>query len=294
MIKQSHEEAQKTAKVSLAGNLFMAVSKGIAGYFGNSYALIADAIESLTDVFSSILVVFGLKYSAKPPDKNHPYGHGKAEPLLTFIVVAFLIISALVIATESIENIITPHKIPKPFTLVVLAGVVTFKEVFYRYVNKKSEQNKSTALKADAWHHRSDAITSLLAFIGISISIFMGPGYEAADDWAALFAAGFILYNAYHIFRPALAEIMDEHVHDEMYNEIMQVAERTAGVKFIEKCLIRKVGMTYHVDIHLEVNGNISVREGHDIAHNLKTNMMESMPNIAEVMTHVEPHNEEA
>lgn len=271
----------------------MAISKGIAGFFGNSYALIADAIESMTDVFASILVVFGLRYSTKPPDKNHPYGHGKAEPLLTFVVVAILIISALIIARESIQNIATPHKPPKPYTLIVLAGVVVFKELFYRWVNRKSQENKSTALKADAWHHRSDAITSLLAFIGISISIFLGPGFESADDWAALFAAGFILYNAYLIFRPALAEIMDEHVHDELYNQIMKISEQTPGVELIEKCMIRKVGMVYHVDIHLEVNESITVKEGHDIAHRLKANLMNAIPEIAEVMTHVEPHSHE-
>ena len=289
MIEKSHKEALRTAKISLVGNLFMAVVKGIAGLFGNSYALIADAIESLTDVLASILVIFGLRYSTRPPDENHPYGHGKAEPLMTFVVVAFLIVSAVVIALESIKNIINPHDIPKQYTLLVLAGVVVFKELFYRWVNKKSEENSSTALKADAWHHRSDAITSLLAFIGISISIFLGPGYEAADDWAALFAAGFILYNAYHIFRPALAEIMDEHVHEDIYNQIIAIAEKTEGVQFIEKCLIRKVGMTYHVDIHLEVDGDISVRKGHDIAHLLKTNIMSEIPSIVEVMTHVEP-----
>lgn len=293
MIEKHQKEAVKTAKTSLIGNLFMAIAKGIAGYFGNSYALIADAIESMTDVFSSILVLFGLRYSTKPPDKNHPYGHGKAEPLLTFMVVALLIISALVIARESIANIATPHKTPKPYTLIVLAGVVIFKELFYRWVNKKSQEHKSTALKADAWHHRSDAITSLLAFIGISISIFLGPGYESADDWAALFASGFILYNAYLIFRPALAEIMDEHVHDDLYNHIMAIAENTPGVELIEKCMIRKVGMIYHVDIHLEVDDHISVKEGHDIAHLLKNELMKEIPEIAEVMTHVEPHGQE-
>lgn len=293
MIKKQQKEALRTAKISLIGNLIMAISKGIAGFFGNSYALIADAIESMTDVFASILVVFGLKYSTKPPDKNHPYGHGKAEPLLTFVVVAILIISALVIARESIENIATPHKTPKPYTLIVLAAVVIFKELFYRWVNKKSQENKSTALKADAWHHRSDAITSLLAFIGISISIFLGPGYESADDWAALFATGFILYNAYLIFRPALAEIMDEHIHDDLYNQIMKISEETRGVELIEKCMIRKVGMVYHIDLHLEVKENITVKEGHDIAHRLKANLMNSIPEIAEVMTHVEPHSHE-
>ncbi|MEQ9169184.1 MAG: cation diffusion facilitator family transporter [Fulvivirga sp.] len=264
------ENAIKTTYLSIAGNTLLAVAKGVTGVFGNSYALIADAIESTTDIFSSILVLVGLKYSTKPADENHPYGHGKAEPLITFAVVGFLVVSATVIAYESIIHIQTPHKTTAPYTLIVLGAIVILKEIFYRVVNRKGEQTKSSALKADAWHHRSDAITSLMAFIGISIAIFMGPGYETADDWAALFASGFIMYNAYLIFRPALGEIMDEHLYDDLVVEIREVAQKVEGVIDTEKCFIRKTGMTFHVDLHLIVDGSISVKKGHDIAHDTK------------------------
>lgn len=286
----NNEKAIKTTYLSILSNIGLAVAKGLAGYFGNSYALIADAIESSSDVFSSILVLFGLKYSSRPADENHPYGHGKAEALVTFAVVGFLVISATVIAYESIQHIRTPHKTPESWTLIILATIVIIKEVFYRIVSKKSDETNSSSLKADAWHHRSDAITSLMAFIGISIAIFMGPGYETADDWAALLASGFIIYNAYLIFRPALGEILDEHLYDELIAEIRQISTTVSGVVDTEKCHVRKTGMTYFVDLHLIVKGEISVTEGHEIAHRLKDAIQLKHPEIADVLIHVEPH----
>ena len=286
----NREKAIGTTYFSIIGNALLAIAKGITGFFGNSYALIADAIESTTDVFASILVLVGLRYATKPADKNHPYGHGKAEPLITFAVVGFLVVSATIIAYKSIQNIHTPQKIPEKYTLVVLAVIVVVKELFYRFVAKKSDETKSTALKADAWHHRSDAITSLLAFLGISIAIYMGPGYEIADDWAALLASGFIMYNAYLIFRPALGEIMDEHLYDDLVLEIRAISKDVDGVIDTEKCLIRKAGISFQVDLHLVVNGNISVREGHEIAHRLKNKLRDKLPEISDVLIHVEPY----
>ena len=289
-MNDNRDKAIATTYISIIANIGLAFSKGIAGYFGNSYALIADAIESTADVFSSVFVLFGLKYSSRPADKNHPYGHGKAETLVTFAIVGFLVVSATIIAYESIQHIRTPHKTPAKFTLVVLAVIVIIKEIFYRFVSKKSDETNSTSLKADAWHHRSDAITSLMAFIGISIAIYMGPGYETADDWAALLASGFIIYNAYLIFRPALGEILDEHLYDELIVEIRNIAAEVDGVIDTEKCFVRKTGMTFLVDLHLIVNANISVAEGHEIAHNLKDAILKVIPQIADVLIHVEPH----
>src|SRR5690606_9551495 len=235
MDSANNKAAVKASYFSILGNSLLAIIKAITGIFGNSYALIADAIESTTDVFASLLVLFGLKYSTRPADENHPYGHGKVEPLITFAVVGFLIVSATIIAYESIAHIRTPHEVPKPYTLIVLAAIVITKELFYRFISKKSDETNSSSLKADAWHHRSDAITSLMAFIGISIAIWFGKGYETADDWAALLASGIILYNAYLILRPALGEIMDEHVYDDMVNEIRKISKKEPGVIETEK-----------------------------------------------------------
>jgi cation diffusion facilitator family transporter len=289
-MQEKTNEAIKASWLSILGNALLAIAKFITGILGNSYALIADAIESTTDVFSSFLVLLGLKYSSRPPDENHPYGHGKAEPLMTFAVVGFLVFSACFIAYESIRHIQTPHKVPEPYTLAVLAVIVIIKEVFYRKISKKSDETKSTSLKADAWHHRSDAITSLMAFIGISIALFMGKGYETADDWAALLASGFILYNAYLILRPALAEVMDEHMYDEFIADIREVTANVPGILDTEKCNVRKTGMVYHVDLHIIVKSEISVKEGHDIAHDVKNELLLHFPEILDVLIHVEPN----
>jgi cation diffusion facilitator family transporter len=283
------EKAVKTTYFSIAGNFALALIKGAAGFFGNSYALIADAIESTADIFSSFLVLLGIKYANRPADANHPYGHGRAEALITFIVVGFLITSATIIAYESIVNIQTPHKLPATWTLFVLGAIILWKEISYRLVMKKSRETGSSALAADAWHHRSDAITSVAAFTGISIALFFGPGYEAADDWAALFASGFILYNSYLIFRPALGEIMDEHLYEDVVEDIRRVSKQVDGIIDTEKCFVRKAGMRYHIELHAIVDAHISVKKGHELSHKLEDALREKLGNLGHVLIHIEP-----
>lgn len=285
----NEQTAIRATYFSIVGSGILAIIKALAGFFGHSYALIADAIESTTDILASLLVLLGLNYAKRPADENHPYGHGKIEPLITFIVVGFLITSATIIAYKSIINIQTPHRPPAAWTLLVLGVIIIWKEVSFRYVIKKSVETNSTSLKADAWHHRSDAITSIAAFIGISIALYFGKGFENADDWAALFASGFIVYNSYLIFRPALSEIMDEHVYDDLIQDIRAISIEVKGVKGTEKCYIRKTGMTYHVDLHAMVDAHISVREGHEIAHLLKDRLQDHIPNLGHILIHIEP-----
>jgi cation diffusion facilitator family transporter len=288
MTKQ--ETAIRTTYFSIIGNFALALIKGFAGFFGNSYALIADAIESITDIFASFLVLLGFKYAKRPADENHPYGHGKIEPLITFGVVVFLVVSATIIANESIHNIQSPQEMPKSWTLLVLGLIIFWKEISFQIVIKKSKQTNSSSLRADAWHHRSDAITSVMAFIGISIALLFGKGYETADDWAALLASGFILYNSYLILRPALGEIMDEQLYDDLILEIRGISSEVQGVLGTEKCFIRKAGMEFHVDLHVIVNSEISVKIGHDIAHDLKDYLRKEIPNLGHILIHIEPN----
>lgn len=285
------KRAKKTIYFSILGSLGLAIIKWIAGVFGNSFALIADAIESTSDIFSSILVLLGIKYSERPADKTHPYGHGRIEPLITFIVVIFLVISATIIAHKSLINIQTPHELPKPWTLIVLGVIIIWKEISYQVVMRRARILNSSSLRADAWHHRSDAITSVAAFIGISMALVLGDGYQSADDWAALFAAGFILYNCYRIFRPALGEIMDENLYEEMVEDIKYKSLNVNGIITTEKCFVRKNGMSFLVDIHAIVSSELTVKEGHDIAHHLKDYLMAEMPEISNVFVHIEPFN---
>ena len=286
------QQAVSATYFSIIGNTCLAIIKGLAGFFGNSYALIADAIESTADIFSSFLVLFGIKYSNRPADENHPYGHGRAEPLITFLVVGFLITSATIIAYESIMNIQTPHDLPKSWTLLVLGAIIIWKEYSFQLLMKRSIETNSSSLKADAWHHRSDAITSVAAFIGILIALVLGKGYESADDWAALFASCFIFYNSYLIFRPALGEIMDEHLYDDLIEHIRTVANHVEGIIDTEKCYIRKSGMKYHVDLHAIVSAEISVKEGHQLAHILKDTLRKEIPELGHVLIHIEPDDE--
>lgn len=279
----------QTTQVSVVSSVILCIVKWIAGVLGCSHALIADAIESTTDIITSLLVFVGLKYANKPADKNHPYGHGRIEPLITFLVVGFLVVSAGIIAYKSIQNIRFPHQEPKAWTLWILGLIVIWKEGCYQYVIRKSRQLKSSSLRAEAWHHRSDAITSVAAFIGISIAVIFGKGYEAADDWAALFSSFFILYNGYQIFRPAFGEIMDEHLYDTLIEHLREESLKVEGVLGTEKCFVRKIGMRYHIELHAIVDGDISVREGHKIAHHLKDTLKEKYTEVEYVVIHIEP-----
>lgn len=285
----NEQVAIKATYFSIMANSVLALIKGMAGFFGNSYALMADAIESTTDIFSSLLVLLGLKYAKRPADKSHPYGHGRIEPLITFLVVGFLITSASIIVYQSVINILNSHESPKFWTLPVLAGIILWKEISFRQVLKKGVQSNSSSLRAEAWHHRSDAITSIMAFVGISIALIFGEGYESADDWAALAAASFIYYNSYLIFRPALGEIMDEHLYDDLIEEIRRVSLTVDGILGTEKCFVRKVGSRYHIDLHALVNGKITVEKGHDLSHDLKDKLRKEIPNIGIVLIHIEP-----
>lgn len=279
----------KSTIIGIVLNALLALIKAAAGILGNSYALIADAIESSFDILTSFITWLGLKTASKAPDEDHPYGHGKAEPLAAMVVSLLLIAAAILIAIQSIENIRTPHQTPAAFTLAVLAIVVFLKEGLFRFVNKVGDEMESNAVRADAWHHRSDAITSATAFIGISIALIGGKGYESADDYAALIAACIIVFNAYRIFMPSFAEIMDKAPAGNLVEEVTQIALTVKGVKGVEKCFVRKMGFEYFVDMHVIVDGNLSVRIGHDIAHAVKNAILKAKPNVYDVLTHIEP-----
>lgn len=282
---------KKTVLIGLGISMALVLVKGSAGIIGNSYALVADALESLSDFVGSIVVWVGIRYASKPPDIEHPYGHGRAETLVTFVVVGILMATAMYIIYQSVVNILTPHSLPAPFTLIVLAMVILLKEGMYRYAVHRSKITGSTSLRAEATHHRSDAITSIAAFIGISIALLLGPGYEAADDWAALIASGVIIINSYRIFKPAWGEIMDQQNHQDLVQEIKRIATTIEGVKDTEKCYIRKAGVNYMVDLHIEVEGSISVFKGHEIAHRVEHLLKDSSLGIIYVSVHVEPYS---
>jgi cation diffusion facilitator family transporter len=284
----------RSTLIGVVVNLSLALVKGTAGLIGNSYALVADAIESLTDVLTSIVVYIGLRMAMRPPDENHPYGHGKAEPLAALLVSLALAGAAGVIIVESVHEIRTPHHAPAPFTLVVLALVVLTKELLFRFVIEVGKKTESTAVKTDAWHHRSDAITSALAFVGISVALLGGPGWEPADDWAALLASGIILYNAVILLIPAVAELADTAPSTGLDREVRSAALGVEGVEGLDKLAVRKMGFDYYVDLHVCVDGNLPVWRGHEIAHEVKRSICQTLPKVADVLVHIEPTEETA
>ena len=283
------ERGFQTTLIGIIVSLILAAIKVFSGIAGNSYALIADGIESLTDIFTSSIVLTGLYFAAKPADEDHPYGHGKAEPFAGIAVSFGIFIAAMVIVVQSIYEIITPHHTPAPFTLVVLVVVILAKETLFRFVIKVGTAVNSVAVKSDAWHHRSDAITSAAAFMGISIALIGGEGYESADDFAALFASVIIIFNAYRIFKPALFELLDTAPPIKTIQKVRDVAEKVENVMGIDKCLVRKMGFDYFVDIHVLVDANLPVHKGHEIAHKVKEQLMREYPNISDVLVHIEP-----
>ncbi len=296
MKENSHTDLTKTSGrwliLTIFFNAILAVVKGFVGILGNSSALVADAVESVADVFSSIMVYIGLQYAQKPPDKDHPYGHGRIESVTTFVTVGILIVAAGLIIYNSVQNLFQVKVVPSAFTLYVLIAIIIIKQIFYRISKNYAKKINSTSMMADAEHHRSDAIVSIAAFIGISIALIFGEKFAAADEIAAIVAACIIIYNAYRLFQPAYREIMAEQTFPELEKEIAEQAVKVTGVLATEKCYIRKMGMKFYVDLHIIVDGDISVRDGHTIAHSVKQYLKSEMPTIGNILIHVEPEEE--
>ncbi len=274
---------------AIAINLVLALIKISTGVIGNSYALIADGIESTSDIFSSLIVLSGLQISSKPADQSHPYGHGKAESLAGMAVALFLIGAGILIAVQAIREILTPQQSPALFTLPILAIIIVVKEALYRRMYRVGSDLDSISLRSDAWHHRSDAVTSLAAFVGISIALIGGTGYESADDWAALLAVAIIFVNGIRLIRPALDEVMDASVSNDIEQQVISIASSVEGVVTIEKLRIRKSGLGYLMDLHVQVDSAISVKNGHAIGHMVNDRLKKSPLPITDVVIHIEP-----
>jgi cation diffusion facilitator family transporter len=284
------QRGMRSSLVGIAANCFLALLKCFTGIVGHSFALVADGIESFSDVITSSVVYWGLRVAIKPPDKDHPYGHGKAEPVAGLIVGVALMAAGLAIAAESITLIRTPHKLPHLYTLGVLISVVAIKAVLSRYVSRVSTKIESSALMGDALHHFSDAITSAFAFIGISAAVWTGN--PTADDWAALCAAPVIFYGGWRQLRKPLAELLDAAPTPEIEQRVRWVAKSVPSVIGLEKCFVRKVGFSYYVDLHVVVRGDLTVREGHHIAHDVEDRVLDRVGRVAAVMVHIEPEEE--
>ena len=278
------------AQAGLLVNALLVLVKLIAGIVGHANALVADAVESSADIFSSLIVWMGLSIASRPADEDHPYGHGKAEPLAAAVVSLMLLGAAIGISIMAIREIVTPHHLPAPFTLFVAAGVIILKETLYRRVSRVGKEVGSTAIAADAWHHRADATSSLAAFIGISIALWGGRGWEAADDWAALVAAMLVAINGVRTLRPAISALMDEVPDRAVKEKAMQAALRVSGVQQIENLNVRGSGLGFYVDLHAQADPAMSLEEAHEIAAKVKYAIREAIPSVVSVLVHMEPY----
>jgi len=271
-------------------NAVLAIVKLVAGILGNTYALVADAVESTADIFASLVVWGGLRMASRDPDEEHPFGYGKAESLAAAVVSIMLLGAAVGIGIEAVREIRTPHKTPAPWTLLVIVGVLVVKFILFRRTAALGAEARSTAVSADAWHHASDAITSAAAFVGISIALWGGPGWEEADDWAALFASCIIFYNGILLVQPALHDLMDGMPGEDIVEPVRHAAARVDGVMAVEKLTARKAGLVYYVDIHVQANPAMTLHDAHELSGAVKSAIRSAAPQVRGVLVHMEPY----
>jgi cation diffusion facilitator family transporter len=287
------DRALKGARLIVRGmalNAVLGLIKIAGGVLGSAYALVADGVESLCDIAISILIWAGIQWAAQPPDRDHPYGHGKAEAVAGLLTALVVLGAGAGIGWHAINEIRDPQRLPHWWTLLILGAVVAAKVIFSRRLNEVGRDTESTALGAEAWHHLSDAITSAAAFVGISIAVVGGPRYAAADGWAALAAAAVIAVNGINIFTRALNEVMDIAVPERLQNDVRAMAAGVAGVASLDKCRVRKSGLSYLVDIQIRVDADMTVRKSHGIAHAVKDKLLASRLRVSDVTVHVEPN----
>lgn len=277
--------------IGLLANVALASLKLLAGIVGHSYALIADAIESMADILGSAVILGGLHIAARPADQNHPYGHGKAEALAAMVVAIMVLAAGIGIGVKSVDQIMSPHHAPAAWTLGVLIVVLVVKFGLFRVVRKAGKASGSGAVHVDAWHHWTDAMTSLAALIGISISLIGGAGYERADPIAALVASGVIVMNAILLFRTPLRELMDEEPSS-VVEQARLLATAVDGVIHVEKTAARASGGRHWIDMHVWVDPTMSIVEAHDLSHRVKDAVRGKMPSVVDVLVHVEPARE--
>ncbi|MFO0911145.1 MAG: cation diffusion facilitator family transporter [Isosphaeraceae bacterium] len=287
------ERGMRAALIGLAVNSLLVVVKLLAGILGNSYALIADAIESSTDIFSSMIVWAGLRITTRPADDRYPYGYGKAETLAAGVVSLMLLGAALGIAAAAVREIVTPHHAPAPFTLAVVIVVVFIKEALSRWALRVGQETRSQAVRADAWHHRSDAITSAATFVGIAVALWGGTGWESADDWAALVAAVIIAANGIVLLRPVVGDLMDRRPVDLPTAAISAAARGVEGVSLIEKLRVRRLGTEYYLDLHVQADPLMTLRDAHILSGKVKSAIRDAVPGVAGVLIHMEPFEPE-
>ncbi|MFN8857336.1 MAG: cation diffusion facilitator family transporter [Planctomycetaceae bacterium] len=287
--QEKWEAAFRSAQMGVLVNAALAAVKLVAGFVGNSYALVADAVESTADIFSSLVVLGGLRVATRTPTDEFPFGFARAETMSAVVVSLMLVGTSIGIAVEAIREIRIPHHAPAPWTLAVLCIVIVVKWTVSRKVQAVGENLGSRAVQADAWHHLSDAVTSVAAFIGIGLALWMGPGWEPADDWAALLASAIIMLNGVLMLKNGVFDLLDRSAEPAVVSRVRAVASGVPGVEQIEKLVMRRAGPQYFVDIHVQADPAMSLRSSHDLGGAVKWAILSAIPSVAGVLVHMEP-----
>ncbi|HVX59368.1 MAG TPA: cation diffusion facilitator family transporter [Pirellulales bacterium] len=285
-----YQLAARAARLGLLVNLALGVAKLAGGLLSGSFALVSDAVNSLGDAVTSMVVLFAFRVAQRPPDAEHPYGHSRAEAIAAANVALFIVLSALMIGWEAGRRSMAVHPTPPAWTLWLAAVNVAIKEGLYRYKMAVGLRTGSTLMMANAWDHRSDALCSLAVFVGLGLAIWGGPAFHLADEMAALVVAAAIVWSGVRLFRQSASELMDVQANEQFVEQVRRAARSVGGVQGVEKLWLRKSGLEYFADIHIQVSPQITVAAGHEIGHRVKDRLLDEFASLRDVLVHLEPY----
>jgi cation diffusion facilitator family transporter len=285
-----YRKVTQAALLGLIVNLALGIAKLVGGLLGGSYALVADAVNSLGDVVSTIVVLVALRVAQRPPDNEHPYGHTRAEGIAATNVAVVIIMSALAIAWEVMGRSGGERPLPPGWTLWIAGLNVAIKEGLYRYKYAIGKRTGSAAIIANAWDHRSDALSALAVLFGLAVTRLGGKEFLWADSAASLVVVAAIIYSGVKLFHLSASELMDIQADEPMVEQIRAAAANVPGVRGVDKLWVRKSGLEYFADIHIEVDAQMSVADGHLIGHNVKDQLLARFHVLRDVLVHLEPY----
>lgn len=295
MAEDSHaplyRDVTRAALLGLGVNLALGVTKLVGGIVSGSFALLSDAVNSLGDVFTSVVVLLAFRVAQRPADREHPYGHTRAEGIAASNVAVLIAVSALLVGWESIQRLTVRHALPPGWTLWIAGANVVIKEALYRYKVRVARRTRSSAIMANAWDHRADALCALAVLIGLAVVRWGGPPFIWADEAAALVVVAAILWSATELFLRSASELMDRQAEEPYVRQVRAAAESVPEVRRVETLRVRKSGLEYFADIHIEVDPQMTVADGHRVGHTVKDHLLARFPNLRDVLVHLEPHD---